>query len=127
MNDNPNRKNPNAKNPNAKATGGKNPNGKAGGKKRSRPKNRGRKKSARFDPVKFWGDVEALPEPPRSVVTAADPYAIVQSLGRAPIPGHENASEHYFRLVYERAASLAFVLAAAGGLDGASDALTVED
>ena len=42
---------------------------------------------------------------------------VATSLGRAPIPGQENASRHYFSLVYERAALLAGALAAAGDLE----------
>jgi hypothetical protein len=38
-----------------------------------------------------------------------------------PLSGHETAAEHWFSLVYERAAVLAGALAAAGGLLGESD------
>ncbi len=50
--------------------------------------------------------------------------AVVRSLGRVPIPGQETAAEHWFSLVYERAAVLAGALAAAGGLaaDGSDEA-----
>ena len=47
-----------------------------------------------------------------------DPTAVVRSLGPPPLPGHEAIAEHYFDVVYERAAMLANALAAAGGLIG---------
>ena len=46
---------------------------------------------------------------------------MVRSLGRVPLSGHETAAEHWFSLVYERAAVLAGALAAAGGLLDESD------
>ncbi len=63
----------------------------------------------KVDPVEFWGDPAALPEPMRAI------------LGRVPLSGHETAAEHWFSLVYERAAVLAGALAAAGGLLGEPD------
>ena len=70
----------------------------------------------KVDPVEFWGDPAALPEPIRTIGEAPDPKAVVRSLGRVPLSGHETAAEHWFSLVYERAAVLAGALAAAGGL-----------
>jgi len=75
----------------------------------------------KIDPVEFWGDPAALPEPIRTIDEASDPKAVVRSLGRVPLSGHETAAEHWFSLVYERAAVLAGALAAAGGLLGESD------
>ena len=56
-----------------------------------------------------------------AIAEAPDPKAVVRSLGRVPLSGHETAAEHWFSLVYERAAVLAGALAAAGGLLGESD------
>ena len=57
----------------------------------------------------------------RAIAEAPDPKAVVRSLGRVPLSGHETAAEHWFSLVYERAAVLAGALAAAGGLLGEPD------
>ncbi|HBU03434.1 MAG TPA: hypothetical protein DEA70_02995 [Acidimicrobiaceae bacterium] len=57
----------------------------------------------------------------RTIEEAPDPKAVVRSLGRVPLSGHETAAEHWFSLVYERAAVLAGALAAAGGLLGEPD------
>ena len=84
-------------------------------KKRSKGRNRGRGK--RVDPEKYWGTLEALPAPSEHTTASPDPSVVITSLGRPPIPGHENASKHYFSLVYDRAANLAVALAAAGRLD----------
>lgn len=84
---------------------------------------KGRKQSPKVDPVEFWGDPDRLPEPSRGLTHAPNVRAVVTSLGRPPISGQETAAEHWFSLVYERAAFLAGALAAAGGLDqdGESD------
>ncbi|MEM8705246.1 MAG: hypothetical protein AAGE98_02235 [Actinomycetota bacterium] len=106
----------------------------------NRRRNRGRKKSGgeskgqasqkkqsqkrnepKIDPVEFWGDPVALPEPIRTIDNVPDPKAVVRSLGRVPLAGQETAAEHWFSLVYERAAVLAGALAAAGGLQGDDD------
>ena len=75
----------------------------------------------KVDAVEFWGDPAALPDPMRAITEAPDPKAVVRSLGRVPLSGHETAAEHWFSLVYERAAVLAGALAAAGGLLGEPD------
>ncbi len=36
----------------------------------------------KIDPVEFWGDPAALPEPIRTIDEAPDPKAVVRSLGR---------------------------------------------
>lgn len=87
-----------------------------GSKKRGKGRSRGGR-SKKIDLAKYWGDSTALPTHDDPVVPAGDPGAAVNSLGRPPIPGHENASVHYFNLVYDRAANLAVALAAAGGLN----------
>lgn len=105
------------------------------GRRRSRSRKRGKgnqanqgagKKSQRggratsapkIDPLEFWGDPSLLPEREGVLTHAADVRAVITSLGRPPISGQETAAEHWFSLVYERAAFLAGALAAAGGLD----------
>lgn len=64
----------------------------------------------------FWGDPARLPSSPGDVRMTADPAAVPRSLGPPPLPGHENAAEHYFAAVYDRAVTTAGALAAAGGL-----------
>jgi len=66
--------------------------------------------------VSFWGDPAKLPSPQGDVRMTADPAAVPRSLGPPPLPGHENAAEHYFAAVYDRAVTTAGALAAAGGL-----------
>ena len=63
----------------------------------------------------FWG---AEPEPVEPVVIrpSVEPSAMVHSLGPAPLAGRENVSEHYFTVVYDKAAALATALGAAAGL-----------
>ena len=84
------------------------------GKKR---KSRGRGRNKRVDPVKYWGDRDLLSIPETFDLTTPDTSVVATSLGRPPIPGQENASKHYFGLVYDRAALLAGALAAAGDLE----------
>ena len=81
---------------------------------------RQRKSEPKIDPAAFWGDPAALPEPIEAIDEVADVKAVVRSLGRVPLTGQETAAEHWFSLVYERAAVLAGALAAAGGLSGES-------
>jgi hypothetical protein len=66
--------------------------------------------------VSFWGDPAKLPSSQGDVRMTADPAAVPRSLGPPPLPGHENAAEHYFAAVYDRAVTTAGALAAAGGL-----------
>ena len=100
---------------------GRNPNANRGGEQSGKQNNRSRRKEPKIDPVEFWGDPEALPEPLSHVQPAPDVRALVSSLGRPPITGQETAAEHWFSLVYERAAVLSGALAAAGGLHEADD------
>ncbi len=101
--------------------------GKRGGKGRKR------KRSKKVDPTKYWGDRDLLRIPETFVTETLDSSAVVASLGRAPIPGQENASKHYFSLLYDRAAALSVALAAAGRihemaeLDEAADPAADED
>lgn len=84
----------------------------ANGQKRTPPK---------VDPTEFWGDPTTLPERRDGLRHADDVTAVLGSLGRPPMTGHETAAEHWFSLVYERAGFLAGALAAAGGLDDPAD------
>ena len=63
----------------------------------------------------FWGDPARLP-PVSEVAVSADGSAVIRSLGRPPVTGHEAASEYYFRVACDRAVNLAAVLATAGDL-----------
>jgi hypothetical protein len=58
-----------------------------------------------------------VPQPPAPtpIVPAADPAALLRSLGDPPLPG-QGAAEHYLAAVAERAAGLATALAATAGL-----------
>lgn len=96
---------------------------KSRGKSQNRPARGGgrrRKKAGKskaIDPVVFWGDPEKLPKGDATQVNISSyPPAVVKSLGRPPLSGHQNASEHYFAAVYERAVNLGAALAAAGNL-----------
>lgn len=62
----------------------------------------------------FWGDADAIPDTASSVHITHAPAAVVQSLGRVPLPGHEVPAEHTFKLVYGYAVNLASTLAVAG-------------
>jgi len=156
---NPNAKNPNSRNGNAKNPNAKNPNAKNGNRKKSRGgnsknngnntnnknpnakqsnksgrnnksgKSRGSSRKKRRDPMAFWGEMDQLPQPESFDTTPADTMALVTSLGDAPIPGQGSSSQHYFKLVYDRASGLAIALGHAGGLDDltlAEDAAEVE-
>ena len=86
----------------------------------SQPKQqKGRKPAPKVNPGDFWGEPGRLPEPDGALTHSPDVRAVITSLGRPPLTGHETAAEHWFSLVYERAAFLAGALAAAGGLDRA--------
>lgn len=95
-------------------------NARQGEKGRANNSNNRRRKGPRkkkVDPRVFWGDPEQLAElgGERATITT-NPSAVVQSLGRPPLSGQQNAAEHYFVAVYDRAVNLAAALAAAGGL-----------
>jgi hypothetical protein len=63
----------------------------------------------------FWGP-ELADEQPVDMVRPADhPAALVQSLGPLPLPNGAVA-QHYFEVIYERAAALALALAASADL-----------
>ncbi len=94
------------------------------GKSKARGQGRRRKTKVknRVDPLKFWGDPAKLPSVADARVNiTTNPVAVVKSLGRPPLSGQQNASEHYFTAVYERAVNLGAALAAAGDLIEAED------
>ncbi len=67
----------------------------------------------------FWGvdSVEETAETPLVRIRPSDdPTVMVQSLGPPPFPGGETLAQHYFAVVYQKAAALAIALAAASDL-----------
>ncbi len=102
----------------------KNNQGGGGGQKGEQNRSRRRKgtRKKKVDPTVFWGDPEQLAELGATKATITSrPSAVVQSLGRPPLSGQQNAAEHYFAAVYDRAVNLAAALAAAGNLVEAED------
>jgi uncharacterized Zn finger protein len=79
-----------------------------------------RQRPPKRKPVDLWRPVPQLPDP-EPIVPAADPTALVRSLGDPPLQGQGQVAEHYLAAVVERAAGLATALAAAGGLLGSRD------
>jgi hypothetical protein len=60
-----------------------------------------------------WGNDDAvLDDADRVITPVVDPTALVKSLGPLPFPGG-GIAQHYFEVVYTRAAALAVALAAA--------------
>lgn len=94
--------------------GGGNPPHRRGSSGRGRRRGRGRSRTQQG--AGFWGEASALPTDQPEMRITDDPAAVPRSLGRPPLPGHEQIAEHYFGAVYERAVSTATALAAAGGM-----------
>lgn len=94
------------------------------GAAKQQPVNQGgqRKNAPKVDPREFWGDPALLPERIDGIRPSSDVRAVLTSLGRPPLTGNETPAEHWFSMVYERAAFLAGALAAAGDLDDQVDA-----
>jgi hypothetical protein len=90
------------------------PAGDGDGRKRRNRKRRNRSNARAL--AEFWGEEATLPEASADIRITPDPAAVVRSLGRPPLPGHEQAAEAYFAAVYGRAVGLASALAAAGEL-----------
>jgi hypothetical protein len=65
--------------------------------------------------VDLWRPVPSLDEP-APIRPAADPTALLRSLGDPPLQGQGQVAGHYVAAVIERAAGLATALAAAAGL-----------
>ncbi len=78
---------------------------------RRKPQSRRRKPK----PVDLWRPVPQL-SPPEPIAPAADPAALLLSLGEVPLPGQGAVAGHYVAAVVERAAGLATALAAAAGM-----------
>ena len=93
--------------------GGNKKGGNSRGQKRSGKRRRKNNAKASRD---FWGDPSKLPAESERVRITTSPAAVVQSLGPPPLTGQEQAAEHYFEAVYERAVMMAGALAAASGL-----------
>jgi hypothetical protein len=86
-----------------------------------RPQNRNRRPQggAKPKPIDVWRPVPQLPDP-EPITPAADPTAVLRSLGDPPLPGQGAVAQHYLAAVVERAAGLAAALAAAAGLLGSA-------
>jgi hypothetical protein len=69
----------------------------------------------------FWGTAVEEPDEVERIRPAAEPNAMINSLGPAPLPGRETIAEHYFAAIYERAAALAVAIAASSDLLEASE------
>ena len=76
----------------------------------------------KINPLEFWGESSDLHDRISGLSHSPNVQAVLNSLGRPPLTGSETAAEHWFSLVYERAAFLAGALAAAGDLTGDQDA-----
>jgi hypothetical protein len=90
----------------------------------SRPRKSSKRAPARRRPSTgrdFWGNAAVEEEPVVAIRPIDDPAAIVMSLGRPPLRGHEIAAERYFQAVYDKAVALATALAAANGLLESAD------
>lgn len=74
----------------------------------------------------FFGDPQLLSEENTELRITPDPDAIPRSLGKPPLPGHEQIAEHYFAAVYDRAVATASALATVAGLID-PDELTGDD
>jgi len=64
----------------------------------------------------FWGNEATESGEPPLIVPATDPTVMLHSLSSPPLPGRETVAVHYFAAVAEKAASLAYALAAASDL-----------
>jgi hypothetical protein len=95
--------------------GGNRGGGGGGGGNRGRGKGQ-RSGSSRAAQRDFWGYSLPRPEPVARVRPSGDATALIRSLGDPPLRGHGHMAPHYFKAVYERAASVATALAAASDL-----------
>lgn len=83
------------------------------GNNRRRSGNRKRRKQNK--PLDLWRPVPEL-DAPRPIRPAAEPTALLRSLGDPPLQGQGAVAEHYVAAVVERAAGVATALAAAADL-----------
>jgi len=72
----------------------------------------GQKRNPRRD---LWSPVPVLDDP-EPIKPAADPTALIDSLGPPPLRGHSSIAEYHLAAVIERAAAVATALAASAGL-----------
>lgn len=91
--------------------------GSSRGGQRSGSSRKKKSRKKKVDPKAFWGTPDSLPTPESIDTETLEPVAVVASLGNPPIPGQQAASQHYFRMVYDRASQLGLALGHAGGLD----------
>jgi hypothetical protein len=75
----------------------------------------------------FWGTDEGGDGPVDPIRATDDPVAMINSLGRPPLPGPEAAAPRYFEAIYDKAVALAIALAAANGLLETDDDNTSDD
>ena len=74
-----------------------------------------RKRGGKGKPVDIWRPVPPLPEP-EPIVPAADPSALLRSIGVPPLRARSDMAEAYLVAVAEKAAGLATALAHAAEL-----------
>ena len=90
-------------------------------RKQSNQNRRRRNQKQKQKRVDLWRPVPALDDP-APIRPAADPTALLRSLGDPPLQGQGQVAGHYVAAVIEKAAGLATALAAAAGLlDTGSD------
>jgi hypothetical protein len=75
----------------------------------------------------FWGNEATESDEPPLITPSTDPTVMLHSLSSPPLPGRETVAVHYFAAVAEKAASLAFALAAASDLLDDEDADAPDD
>ena len=75
----------------------------------------------------FWGNEATESGEPPLIVPATDPTVMLHSLSSPPLPGRETVAVHYFAAVAEKAASLAYALAAASDLLDDEDLADIDD
>lgn len=84
--------------------------------RRRRPtRGRHRARSSDRRPTGFWREPAEL-EVVGDVAPAADPTAMLRSLGPPPLPGQGDVAGQHYAAVAARAAALATALAAAAGI-----------
>jgi hypothetical protein len=84
--------------------------------RKRKPQQGGRRRPAKKSkPLDMWAPVPELPTP-QPIAPAADPTAVLRSLGDPPLQGQGAVAGHYIGAFVERAAGLATALAAAAGL-----------
>ena len=79
------------------------------------PRRRRGQNQSRNPQRNLWNRTPVL-DAPEPIRPAADPTALIDSLGSPPLRGHSSVAEHHFAAVIERAAALATALAASAGL-----------